>query len=58
MNAGACGGKICGAGGGGFLLILAKTECQDAVRQALHDLREVPISYETQGSQVMLPFID
>jgi D-glycero-alpha-D-manno-heptose-7-phosphate kinase len=58
MNAGACGGKICGAGGGGFLLILAKPECQDAVRRALHDLREVPISYETQGSQVMLPFID
>ncbi len=58
LDAGACGGKICGAGGGGFLLILAKSERQDAVRQALHDLKEVPISYEVHGSQVMLPFLD
>jgi D-glycero-alpha-D-manno-heptose-7-phosphate kinase len=58
MTAGASGGKICGAGGGGFLLIVAKSQCQQAVRHALQDLKEVPIGYETQGSQVMLPFID
>ena len=58
MKSGASGGKICGAGGGGFLLILAKPECQEAVRNALRDLKEVPISYEVQGSQVMLPFLD
>jgi len=57
MTAGASGGKICGAGGGGFLLIVAKPECQQAVRHALQDLKEVPLSYETRGSQVMLPFI-
>jgi D-glycero-alpha-D-manno-heptose-7-phosphate kinase len=57
MTAGASGGKICGAGGGGFLLIVAKPECQQAVRHALQDLKEVPLSYETRGSQVMPPFI-
>jgi len=57
MTAGASGGKICGAGGGGFLLIVAKPERQQAVRHALQDLKEVPLSYETRGSQVMLPFI-
>jgi D-glycero-alpha-D-manno-heptose-7-phosphate kinase len=58
LGAGACGGKICGAGGGGFLLILAKAESQESVRHALKDLKEVPISHEVQGSQVMLPFLD
>jgi D-glycero-alpha-D-manno-heptose-7-phosphate kinase len=58
MTAGACGGKICGAGGGGFLLILAKPECHEAVRGALRDLKQVRISYEVQGSQAILPFLD
>jgi len=58
IAAGAWGGKICGAGGGGFLLILAKPECQEVIRHALLDLKEVPISYEVQGSQAILPFLD
>ena len=36
------GGKLCGAGGGGFLLFLAPPERHDAVRAALADLVEVP----------------
>lgn len=58
MTAGACGGKICGAGGGGFLLILANPEKQDGVREALKNLKEVRIHHEVHGSQVMLPFLD
>jgi D-glycero-alpha-D-manno-heptose-7-phosphate kinase len=58
MQAGATGGKICGAGGGGFLLLIARPVCQQAVRRALRDLQEVRISYEVHGSQVILPFLD
>ena len=56
MAAGAEGGKLCGAGNGGFLLFLAKPEKQQAVRQALSSLLEVPIRFEVHGSRVLLPF--
>jgi len=55
-NAGAEGGKICGAGNGGFLLFIARPEKQPAVRHALAQLLEVPIRYEVHGSRVLLPF--
>ena len=55
MAAGALGGKICGAGGGGFLLFLAPPKSQAAVRDTLADLREIKVGYESQGSQVLLP---
>lgn len=57
MAAGAEGGKICGAGGGGFLLFLVKPERQAAVRAALSELREVPVRPEVHGSRVLLPFL-
>lgn len=57
MEAGAEGGKICGAGGGGFLLFIVKPERQKAVRRALEDLLEVSILPEVHGSRVMLPFM-
>jgi D-glycero-alpha-D-manno-heptose-7-phosphate kinase len=56
MKAGAEGGKICGAGNGGFLLFMVKPEKQPAVRQALAQLLEVPVRYEVHGSRVLLPF--
>ncbi len=56
MAAGAEGGKICGAGNGGFLLFIVRPEKQPAVRQALRDLLEVPIRFEVHGSRVLLPF--
>jgi D-glycero-alpha-D-manno-heptose-7-phosphate kinase len=56
LKAGAEGGKICGAGAGGFLLFIVKPEKQDAVRRALSTLLEVPIRYEVHGSRVLLPF--
>ena len=53
-KAGASGGKLCGAGGGGFMLIVAAPECHDAVRRALSDMTEVAVEYEAQGSKLML----
>ena len=55
MKAGAEGGKICGAGAGGFLLFIVTLEKQNAVRQALSKLLEVPVRYEVRGSRVLLP---
>jgi D-glycero-alpha-D-manno-heptose-7-phosphate kinase len=55
IEAGADGGKLCGAGGGGCILFIVRPERQDLVREALRDLIEVPISYEVHGSRVLLP---
>jgi D-glycero-alpha-D-manno-heptose-7-phosphate kinase len=55
MKAGAEGGKLCGAGGGGCILFIVEPERKDAVREALSDLIEVPVSYEVHGSRVLLP---
>jgi D-glycero-alpha-D-manno-heptose-7-phosphate kinase len=52
-DAGAWGGKLCGAGGGGFLLFLVPPDRQNAVRQALADLQEVPVGPEAHGSQIL-----
>lgn len=57
MSAGAAGGKLCGAGGGGFLLFIAAPEKHDAVRRALGGLTQVPVVHEVHGSQVCMPFI-
>ena len=51
--AGAIGGKIAGAGGGGFLLLFVPPERQDAVRQALPELVHVPFRFESSGSQIL-----
>ncbi len=52
--AGADGGKLLGAGAGGFLLILSSPERQAAVRTALADLREVPFHFAARGTQITL----
>ena len=57
-EAGAVGGKICGAGGGGFLLLVMAPERREAVRRALHDMTEIQIRHEAQGSRVLLPFVE
>jgi len=51
--AGAIGGKILGAGGGGFLLLYCEEEHQDKVRRVLNDLKETPFSFEPQGSKII-----
>ncbi|MEO5574995.1 MAG: GHMP kinase [Gaiellaceae bacterium] len=54
LAAGAAGGKLCGAGGGGFLLFIATPDRRDAVRAALADLTELPVGPESQGSQIII----
>ena len=55
-RAGAIGGKITGAGGGGFLLLYCPHEKQEAVRQALHCLQELPFKLESDGSKVIFNY--
>ncbi|MCS6853121.1 MAG: hypothetical protein NZ700_18350 [Gemmataceae bacterium] len=52
-RAGAVGGKLLGAGGGGFLLLFVEPDQQSAVRAALAYLREVPFSFDNQGSRLV-----
>ncbi len=54
MAAGAIGGKILGAGGGGFLLLFAKPAKQEKIRAALDGLVHVPFKFEDSGSRVVL----
>jgi len=56
LAAGAEGGKLCGAGRGGFLLLLVRPDRQDAVRRALSELTELRVSYESRGSDLVIPF--
>ena len=53
MTAGVVGGKLLGAGGGGFILLFAKPDIQPKVREALWDLIQVPFKFETSGSQII-----
>ncbi len=53
-RAGAIGGKILGAGGGGFLLLFVAPEHQEAVRDALKELIHVPFRLENAGSRIVL----
>lgn len=52
-DAGAQGGKLLGAGGGGFVLIFAAPEKQFKIRERLKDLLEIPFKFETLGSQII-----
>lgn len=53
MEAGALGGKLCGAGGGGFLLFIVEPSHQQNVREALSDMTEIEFNYDARGSQVV-----
>ena len=50
---GAIGGKLLGAGGGGFILFFVKPEDQSKLRQALGHLLHVPFRFDTTGSQIV-----
>ena len=53
MNAGALGGKLLGAGGGGFVLLYVPKEKQEAVRKELNELLLVPFRFEEEGTSVI-----
>lgn len=54
IKAGALGGKISGAGGGGFFLLCVPSDKRQAVRRALSNLKEMPFRLERGGSRVIL----
>lgn len=53
IKAGALGGKLLGAGGGGFLLFYCEKEKQETLKTALEDLMIVPFSFENEGAQIL-----
>jgi D-glycero-alpha-D-manno-heptose-7-phosphate kinase len=53
IRAGAAGGKLLGAGGGGFMLIFTEPELKPRIRTRLMGLLEVPFSFENLGSQII-----
>jgi D-glycero-alpha-D-manno-heptose-7-phosphate kinase len=53
QSAGAKGGKLLGAGGGGFLLIMAEPDDHEAIRTALGHPRELPVSLASPGARVI-----
>lgn len=54
LRAGAAGGKLMGAGGGGFLVLFAEPDRHAAVRVALKGLLEVPFAFDREGSQLLV----
>ena len=53
MAAGALGGKLLGAGGGGFLLFYVEADKQEAVHKAMEELLYVPFEFENSGTRVI-----
>ncbi len=53
MRAGALGGKLLGAGGGGFILLYVQPDKQERVRKALCGLKEIPFQFETGGARIL-----
>lgn len=54
MSAGASGGKLLGAGGGGFMLFIVEPDKQTRVREALKDLVSVKIAIDNVGSKIVV----
>ena len=53
LKAGALGGKLLGAGGGGFMLFYVKPEDQDTLKEKLKDFLYVPFRFDFSGSQII-----
>ncbi|MCK5022706.1 MAG: GHMP kinase [Candidatus Aenigmarchaeota archaeon] len=53
IGSGALGGKLLGAGGGGFLLFYCEQSKHNSVIKALENLRNVPFKFENQGSRIV-----
>lgn len=53
IEAGALGGKLLGAGGGGFLIFYVQPDKQEAVKNAMNDLMYIPFKFEDGGTRVI-----
>lgn len=53
IDAGALGGKLLGAGGGGCLLFYVEKDLQDSVRKALSDMHEIKFRFENDGTKII-----
>jgi len=53
LASGALGGKVLGAGGGGFILLYVESQHQQKVKKALKDLKAMPFRFEPQGSTII-----
>ncbi|MBL0332857.1 MAG: GHMP kinase [Chlorobi bacterium] len=53
IKGGALGGKICGAGGGGFLMTYCKRNEQDSLRESMVNYREMPFMLEPHGTKIV-----
>ena len=53
LAAGALGGKLLGAGGGGFLVFYVRPDYQEAVRQAMSNLMYIPFEFENDGTRII-----
>jgi D-glycero-alpha-D-manno-heptose-7-phosphate kinase len=53
LDAGALGGKLLGAGGGGFILFYCPEEKQPSFRKAMRSYRELPFRFDGQGSKII-----
>jgi D-glycero-alpha-D-manno-heptose-7-phosphate kinase len=53
LSAGAVGGKLTGAGGGGFMLLFAPPEAHSKIRRRLNKLIYVPFKFDFAGSQII-----
>jgi D-glycero-alpha-D-manno-heptose-7-phosphate kinase len=53
ISAGAKGGKLLGAGNGGFMMFFAQVEKHPDIIKAMDGLREIPFSFDTNGSQIV-----
>lgn len=58
MEAGALGGKLLGAGGGGCILFFVEPELQPAVKEKLKNFKYIPFKFENLGSQIIYYFYD
>jgi D-glycero-alpha-D-manno-heptose-7-phosphate kinase len=55
-SSGALGGKICGAGGGGFLLVYCPLESQERLSRGMSVYRDLPFQLERDGSKVIFNY--
>lgn len=53
LTAGAIGGKLCGAGGGGFLMLMVPKDYQSEVVKAMRPLKQMPFNFDEEGSRVI-----